>query len=83
VTIVRMLYFAAVRELVGIVEENLELPASVRSVADLPGYLERAHPVLEGRLRGVRIAVNETFATADEQLKDGDVIALIPPVAGG
>jgi molybdopterin converting factor small subunit len=31
----------------------------------------------------VRLARNETFATNDEALEDGDVIALIPPVAGG
>jgi molybdopterin converting factor small subunit len=31
----------------------------------------------------VRIARNEAFASPDEALCDGDVIALIPPVAGG
>jgi molybdopterin converting factor small subunit len=31
----------------------------------------------------VRIARNETFALADETLAEGDVLALIPPVAGG
>jgi molybdopterin converting factor small subunit len=31
----------------------------------------------------VRLARNETFATNDERLEEGDVIALIPPIAGG
>ena len=57
-TIVRMLYFAAVRDLVGIVEETLELPDGVTKVADLPEYLEHVRPALKGRLSGVRIAVN-------------------------
>ena len=29
------------------------------------------------------IAINETYAQEDESIKDGDQIALIPPVAGG
>jgi len=29
------------------------------------------------------IAVNESYATADEPLQDGDELAFIPPVAGG
>jgi molybdopterin converting factor small subunit len=31
----------------------------------------------------VRIARNEAFAGDDEPVQDGDVVALIPPVAGG
>jgi molybdopterin converting factor small subunit len=31
----------------------------------------------------VRVARNEAFAASAERLEDGDVIALIPPVAGG
>lgn len=78
-----MLYFAAIRDLVGLNEESLELPEEVAQVADLPGYLERTKPVLAGRLAGVRIALNETFANGEELFHDGDVVALIPPVAGG
>lgn len=29
------------------------------------------------------VAVNEEYATEDRVLQDGDVVALIPPVAGG
>ena len=29
------------------------------------------------------IAINETYATADTPLRDGDELAFIPPVAGG
>jgi molybdopterin converting factor small subunit len=34
-------------------------------------------------MASVRIARNELFARDDEALQDGDVLALIPPVAGG
>jgi molybdopterin converting factor small subunit len=31
----------------------------------------------------MRIAVNEELAAGDHRLSDGDVVALLPPVAGG
>src|SRR5262249_21364683 len=45
--------------------------------------LERRHPELGALRPVVKLAVNEEFATRDRVLADGDVIALIPPVAGG
>jgi molybdopterin synthase sulfur carrier subunit len=78
-----VLYFAAVRDLAGTSEETLELPAGVRTIADLARWLEQRVPALAGRIGGVRFARNEVFADADEPLAEGDVIALIPPVAGG
>ncbi len=80
---IALLYFAAVRELVGIDEERVDLQEDVVTVGDLAAFVERRHPALEGRLASVRFARNETFATNDETLADGDVVALIPPVAGG
>ncbi len=80
---ITLLYFAAVRDLVGTDEERLELPPHVTTVATLGPFLEARHPALGGRLGSVRFAVNETFATRDEALAEGDIVALIPPVAGG
>jgi molybdopterin converting factor subunit 1 len=80
---VKMLYFAAVRDLVARAEESLELPAGIGRVAELSRHLEAHHPALAGRLGGVRFAVNECFAAGDEAVADGDVVAVIPPVAGG
>ena len=31
----------------------------------------------------IMIAVNEEFATDEEIIREGDVVALIPPVSGG
>lgn len=82
-TRVRVLYFAVVRELMGTTEESLELPSNVVRVADVIPHLETIRPHLKGRFQSVRIAVNESFASDAQPLQDGDVIALIPPVAGG
>ena len=79
----RVLYFAAVRELVAREEESVEVPERVRTVRDFAAWIAAHHPALEGRMASVRLARNETFAQGDEPLAEGDVLALIPPVAGG
>lgn len=81
---VTLLYFAAVRELVGRSEESAELPDGVRTLSALAAHLEAMHPPLSGRLGQVRFAVNEVMELDGARaLAEGDVIALIPPVAGG
>jgi molybdopterin synthase sulfur carrier subunit len=80
---VTVLYFAAVRDLVGKDEEILDVPASVTTIGALATHLAAVHAPLEGRLGYVRFARNEEFAQNDDALAEGDTIALIPPVAGG
>ncbi len=80
---ITILYFAAVRELVGTDEERIELPSAVKTIGDLGAHLCTLHESLVGRLTPVRFARNEAFAKDDEPVADGDTIALIPPVAGG
>jgi molybdopterin converting factor subunit 1 len=80
---VTVLYFAAVRDLAGLGQETLSAGENIRTVRDLREHLERLHPAMSGRLGRVRFARNEQFAPDDTQIEDGDVIALIPPVAGG
>ena len=78
-----ILYFAAVRELVGVDTEHIEVPAAVTTVRALREHLEALHEPLAGRLGHVRIAVNEEMVRDGDPVRAGDVVALIPPVAGG
>jgi sulfur-carrier protein len=80
---ISVLYFAALRDSVGLADEALDLPADVRTVGDLCEHLAIRHRGYAERRASVRVARNESFATDGEALGDGDVIALIPPVAGG
>jgi molybdopterin converting factor subunit 1 len=80
---VRILYFAATRDLLGRAEEELDLPPEIGTLRAFLAHLEILHPALAGRLETVRVAQNETFASLDQRLSEGDVLALIPPVAGG
>ena len=80
---VRVLYFAALRELAGRSEESVELGAGA-TVEALARGLEQSRPGLRGRLSAiVRFARNEEFVERTAPLSEGDVVALIPPVAGG
>jgi molybdopterin converting factor subunit 1 len=76
-----ILYFAAVRELVGKDEERIDFAGG--TIAELAAFLQAHQPALAGRLASVRFARNEEFAHDGDVVADGDVIALIPPVAGG
>lgn len=80
---VEILYFAALREHMASAGESPSLPRTVKTVADLRGFLEEHRSPLRGRLAAVRFAVGDEFVSDDHELHPGDVVALIPPVSGG
>jgi sulfur-carrier protein len=81
--VVEVLYFAGLRDAIGLPNESIDLPLDVRTVGALSDHLAVRHPAYAARRDHVRVARNEAFAADDELLADGDVVALIPPVAGG
>lgn len=80
---VSVLYFAGLRDAVGLSDEAIELPEHVRTVGELCDHLASRHRGYAERRASVRVARNEAFAGDADPVRDGDVIALIPPVAGG
>ncbi len=79
---IQVLYFAVFREQLGCDAEALEIPTGAR-VRDAVAALSELHAPI-ARLAGrFRVAVNQDFAGDDAELRDGDELALIPPVAGG
>jgi sulfur-carrier protein len=77
-----LLYFAKLREEVGRGEECIELPEGVATVGDLADWLERRHPVFADRER-LRVAVDQTMARFDSDIRNAREIAFFPPVTGG
>ncbi len=53
------------------------------SVGDLALEMLRLHPEVKGIERTVRYSVNFEIAEKDAALRDGDEVAVLPPVAGG
>ncbi|WP_195574374.1 molybdopterin converting factor subunit 1 [Paenibacillus sp. 1001270B_150601_E10] len=76
---IRIYYFAALKDVVGMSEEKLELEDC--TVHALKEHLVKRYPALAAATYFV--AVNEEYATEDDQIHSGDVVALIPPVSGG
>lgn len=82
----RVLYFAWLRERVGLAEETVSPPPEVRTVADLIVWLRGRGDVYETALADpsiVRVAVNQDYARPDHPVQAGDEIAIFPPVTGG
>ena len=82
----RILYFAWLRERVGMAEETVTPPSDVRDVASLLAWLRGRGGAYEAALADstmVRVAVNQDYARAEDPVAPGDEIALFPPVTGG
>lgn len=82
----RLLYFAWLRERVGHAEEELALPSSVHTVGELMRWLAARDPVhgaAFARAGLIRAAVNQEFAAPETELAAGDEVAFFPPMTGG
>lgn len=83
---IRILYFARLREDMGIAQEMFDLPAGDCDVERLRELLvERggASAVALGAGKAVRVSVNQDLGRNDTPVKAGDEIAFFPPVTGG
>lgn len=81
-----ILYFAWLRERVGVSQEIVTLPAGVVTVAELVDWLAArspGHASAFANRRTVRCAVNQDFAEPDARVRPGDEVAFFPPVTGG
>lgn len=78
----RVLLFSAYREIVGAEEIawSADPGTTVRIFQD--AFL-RAHPKLAPHRGSMMVAVNYAFAEPSTPLRDGDEVALLPPVSGG
>jgi molybdopterin converting factor subunit 1 len=79
---VRVLAFAHLREILDASERSLELPDTARAV-DAWTQLVRDRPALADERSLTRVARNGRLVSFDEPLRDGDELALLPPVGGG
>ncbi|NVK42293.1 MAG: molybdopterin converting factor subunit 1 [Oceanospirillaceae bacterium] len=82
----QLVYFARVREQLGIDQEALALPAGVTRIEQLIDYLvaergDRWAEVLKAP--NLLVAVNQEMVDLQAALADGDEVAFFPPVTGG
>lgn len=82
----KMIYFAWVRERIGVGEEEVELPETVKTGADLLAWMKSRGENYETALEfdtAIRIAVDQEHVDHDEPLGSPREIALFPPMTGG
>lgn len=80
---IKLCYFASVREAVGTGSEFVDLPPGVSTVEELVATLgEKKRAVLSDRSR-VLIAVNQAVAERGQRLCGDEEIAFFPPMTGG
>lgn len=83
----KLLYFSWIRERVGFGEEEIDLPANVKTVADLFVWLRSRGEEFESFLEQpdiVRVALDHEHADErDASLSGVSEIALFPPMTGG
>ncbi len=79
---VHLMLFAILREQTGTSEIDLDLPTGA-TVAAASQQIGRRFPVLAGGLQRVAYAVNRSYVPASTVLREGDELAIIPPVSGG
>ena len=83
---VKILYFAGLREATGSGSEEFALPPDVRDIAGLRAHLRSRGGAWADALadsRRVRAAVNQDMAAGDTPVVNGDEVAFFPPVTGG
>jgi molybdopterin synthase sulfur carrier subunit len=83
---IRLLFFASLREQIGVAGEELELPAGVDTVGALRAHLRARGPEWQAALaegKVVRTAVNQAMAGPRAAIAAGDEVAFFPPVTGG
>ena len=83
---VKLVYFAWVRERIGMPEEEVSLPEGIVSVKDLLAWLRARGDGYEQALKfpdAIRVAINQEHVDHGESIAGAREIALFPPMTGG
>ena len=79
---VNVLLFASVGEAAGTGKVSMTLEPGA-TAAEVVARVKDAHSDVAGLIDACAVAVNQAFVQKTYALKDGDEVAIIPPVSGG
>ena len=80
-----MLFFASAREAAAAESTEVEAPGDTMQSDDLLAQLTGRFPKLEAVLRACVLAINHEYVDQGtvQAVRDGDEVAIIPPLSGG
>jgi molybdopterin synthase sulfur carrier subunit len=81
----KLVYFASLRERIGVGEEERDLPPELRSVADLVAWLSAQDEIYAAAFASgvARAAVDRKHAKPEALIAGAREIAFFPPMTGG
>jgi molybdopterin converting factor subunit 1 len=79
---IRVLFFASLADITGMRETTIEA-ATFPDVTSVFDRFAKEFPLLENYRASVLFALNSEFARPGAPVRDGDELALFPPVSGG
>lgn len=82
----KLIYFAWIRERIGKEEEVIDLPAEIRTVADLLAWQKGRGDEYEyafSDMETIRVALDQFHATHSDVIAEAEEIAFFPPMTGG
>ena len=83
---IKVLYFARLKESLNYSTEEMDLPADVNTIAQLKAHLAQRGEAWANLFNGkqsIRAAINHALVENDAAIKNGDEVAFFPPVTGG
>ena len=82
----RLLYFAWVRERIGLAEEEIDPPAGVATIGELVAWLTQrgeGYAYAFENPKVIRAAIDRKHVRADASIAAAGEIAFFPPMTGG
>ena len=82
----KILYFARLRQIIGRGQDDIDVPADVKTVSALVDYLKGRDEGIASAfadLRTLKVAVNQSHASLDASLVGATEVAFFTPVTGG
>lgn len=82
----KILYFARLRQVIGRGQDEIAIPANIKTIRTLIDFLSaRDLNVAEALadLRTLKVAINQKYSSLDASLDGAHEVAFFPPVTGG